>query len=220
MFEVYTKALAVLDVLEDTVRRIKYNQRFRLTATLRRKGLLDEKSIVGLMDALNPNQANRFYVAMATIESNFARLDNDDKYFMETEGPAATGFYMAYLEQHDAVIDRAYRILIRRKKVTPGVDELDDVANTLCGSPTWVAKVLIPSVDPLHSILVQYQLKRMICNALQNIERKSLPVPHQVKTQLMKLNLELPEFELKKPMSTEEKASLGFYRIRINELPA
>lgn len=214
MFEVYTKALAVLDVLEDTVRRIKYSQTIQLTSSLRRQGLLDGKSISWLIDSLNPKQAHRFYQAMATIENNFSRLKNDDKYFMETEGPIATGFYLSYLKDHDSVIERAFQIFHKGRKVTPGLNSLDDVARTLCDSPTWVAEVLIPSVDPRYAVFIRNRLKLLIRQKLKVINEKSLPVPHQVTEQLMKLERSLPHLQFCLPVSAQEKASHGRPYIR------
>jgi hypothetical protein len=58
MYENYTRALQVLDVLERACEKLQRNQRIKLKSVLSRKGLLAEPSVAYLMDSLRPKKLN------------------------------------------------------------------------------------------------------------------------------------------------------------------
>lgn len=166
MYDTYTKALAVLEVLEWAERRIHSNKPFRLVARLRRGGLYLDKSVAYLLDSLRHAEALRFRNAMATIESHFARLCGEDKTFIRSEGPATTGFYLSYLEDHHVIVDLARRMFMGERRF-PGVSpELVDVASVLVTSPTWVVKVMMNEIDPRYQVLVESRVSMMLDSAL------------------------------------------------------
>ena len=166
MYEDYTRALQVLDVLERTCEKLQLNRPIKLVSNLRRKGLLAEPSIAYLMDSLRPNEAKRFCEAMAFIEGHFARLTLEDKIFVRTEAPATKGF-----------ID-----------VDP---QLVDVASNLAGSPTWCVKVLIPSIDPRKTAIIISKLTALVYQALERLKGK--PAPQQYVAQLHRMSYELQQ---------------------------
>ncbi|MHC9367136.1 hypothetical protein ACYZFS_28350, partial [Klebsiella pneumoniae] len=124
MYEDYTRAQQVLDVLERTCEKLQLNSSIKLVSNLRRKGLLAEPSIAYLMDSLRPNEAKRFCEAMAFIEGHFARLNTADKIFVRTEAPATKGFYMAYLRDHSTIIELARRMMIGERRFTDAAPQL------------------------------------------------------------------------------------------------
>ncbi|MBJ5108357.1 hypothetical protein JGF70_24630 [Salmonella enterica subsp. enterica serovar Typhimurium] len=189
MYEYYTRAQQVLDVLERTCEKLQLNRSIKLVSNLRRKGLLAEPSIAYLMDSLRPNEAKRFCEAMAFIEGHFARLKPEDKIFIKTEAPATKGFYMAHLRDHSTIIELARRMMIGERRFT-GVDpQLVDVASTLASSPTWCVRVLIPSIDPRKAAIIINKLAALIYRALERV--KGEPVPHQYVAQLQRMSYEL-----------------------------
>lgn len=67
MYENYTRALQVLDVLERTCEKLQLNREVKLKPTLNRKGLLAEPSVAYLMDSLRPKEAKRFCEACHSL---------------------------------------------------------------------------------------------------------------------------------------------------------
>lgn len=189
MYDIYSKAQAVLAVLERAESSIHRNKPVRIVSWLRREGLFLEKSVAYLVDALKPAEALRFRNAMATIESHFARLNTEDKNFIRREGPATTGFYLAYLEDHDEIVSLARRIFIGERNF-PGVSqELIDVASMLATSAAWIAKVLIPSVDPRFRAPLTNRLQALLYVAETRMEGK--PAPSDYLHQIQRLNEDL-----------------------------
>lgn len=189
MYDIYSKAQAVLAVLERAESSIHRNKPVRIVSWLRREGLFMEKSVAYLLDALKPAEALRFRNAMATIESHFARLNTEDKNFIRREGPATTGFYLAYLEDHDEILSLARRIFIGERNF-PGVSqELIDVASTLATSAPWIAKVLIPSVDPRFRAPLTSRLQALLYVAEARME--GTPAPSDYLHQIQRLNQDL-----------------------------
>ena len=188
MYDIYTKAIAVLEVLERAERSIHDNKPVRVVSRLRREGLFLEKSVAYLVDALRPNEALRFRNAMATIESHFARLNREDKDFIRKEGPATTGFYIAYLEDHNKVLDLARRILLGERKFSED-SQLVELASVLAASPSWIAKVLIPSMDPMIRGVLEFRLQNMLLTAEQ--ELADSPAPAAYIHQLQKLSMDI-----------------------------
>ncbi len=175
MYENYTKALAVLEILEWAKRRIEGNKPFRLVSKLRKEGLYLDKSVAYLLDSLRENEALRFRNAMATIETHFARLCREDREFIRQEGPATTGFYLAYLNDHKTIIDVAQRMFLG-ERVFPGVPkEQVDVASVLVTGPTWVVKVLIPEVDPRYSAIMIPRALQLLESAIEMVKDKPVP---------------------------------------------
>lgn len=191
MYEHYTRALLVLDVLERTCEKLQLNQRVKLKSTLNRKGLLAEPSVAYLMDSLRPKEAKRFCVAMSMIESHMARLNTADRLFVSTEAPATKGFYMAYLQDHPTVIELARRMMIGERRFTDVDPQLVDVASNLASSPTWCVRVLIPSIDPRKAALIMNKLTALIYQALERMKGK--PVPQQYVAQLQRMSYELQQ---------------------------
>lgn len=189
MYDTYSKALAVLEVLEAAERALHRNRSFRLVWQLKRKGLFMEKSVSYLLDALRPNEALRFRNAMATIESHFVRLSAEDRDFIRQEGPATTGFYLAYLEDHHLILSIARRIFLGERTFTGINPELVGVAGNLVASAEWVAKVLIPSIDPRLRGPIESRLKTLLFSAEQALE--GTPAPESYKNQIQRLNLDL-----------------------------
>lgn len=192
MYDYYTKALAVLEVLEWAERRIYSNEPFRVVSRLRRKGLYQEKTVSYLMDSLRPNEALRFRNAMATIESHFARLSHEDREFIRVEGPATTGFYLSYLNgEHEFIVDLSYKMLVG-ERVFPGVrSDLIDTASALLSSPAWIVRVLIPNLHPYKQILARSVAHRLVYTALEYTRNK--PIPHQYTNQLIDIQKRLNE---------------------------
>lgn len=182
MYDIYSKALAVLEVLERAERSILENKPVRLVSRLRREGLFMDRSVAYLMDALRPNEALRFRNAVATVESHFARLCKEDKEFIKKEGPATTGFYMAYLEDHPNILALARRMVIGERTFSNVNKELVEVASALVTSAAWISKVLIPSLDPRLRGPVEYRLSGMIYSAEQAMEGTPAPAAyiHQI----------------------------------------
>ncbi len=189
MYDIYTKAQAVLEILERTQDRIHANKPVRVVARLRREGLFLERSVAYLVDALRPAEALRFRNAMATIESHFARLNHEDKQFIRREGPATTGFYMAYLEDHDTILKLARRIFIGERKFPGVAPELVEVASSLVTSPAWVTKVLVPSVDPRLRGPITNRLQAMLYAA--EVRMEGTPAPSDYVHQIQRLNRDL-----------------------------
>jgi len=186
MYDIYTKALAVLEVLEWAERNLHQNRSVRVVERLKRRGLYRDKNVAQLLDALRPNEALRFRNAMATIETHFSRLNPVDRDFIRIEGPATTGFYLAYLEDHKTIIYLARRIFIGDRHF-PGVDaSLVEVASNLVTSAAWVAKVLIPSVDPLLRGPITSRLSAMLYAAETRLE--GTPAPSDYLHQIQRLN--------------------------------
>ena len=144
MYEDYTRALQVLDVLERTCEKLQLNRPIKLVSNLRRKGLLAEPSIAYLMDSLRPNEAKRFCEAMAFIEGHFARLKLEDKIFVRTEAPATKGFYMSHLRDHTTVIE-----LARRKPSPCGGVEWERLVHRTAGQQR--AEVWLGDVDEVRT---------------------------------------------------------------------
>ena len=186
MYDIYTKAIAVLEVLERAERQIHDNKPVRVVSRLRREGLFLERSVAYLVDALKPKEALRFRNAMATIESHFARLNREDKEFIRREGPATTGFYIAYLEDHTKVLDLARRLFIGERRFSGDNRQLVELASSLITSPSWVAKVLIPSTDPMLRGPLEFRLHTMLLSAQE--ELKDAPVPEAYITQIQRLS--------------------------------
>lgn len=191
MYEDYTRALQVLDVLERTCEKLQLNRPIKLVSNLRRKGLLAEPSIAYLMDSLRPNEAKRFCEAMAFIEGHFARLKLEDKIFVRTEAPATKGFYMSHLRDHTTVIELARRMMIGERRFTDADPQLVDVASTLASSATWCVKVLIPSIDPRKAAIIISKLSALVYQALERLKGK--PAPQQYVAQLQRMSYELQQ---------------------------
>lgn len=189
MYENYTKALLILDVLERTCEKLQLNQRIKLRSALTRKGLLDEPSVAYLMDSLRPEEAKRFCVAMSTIESHMARLNTADRIFVSTEAPATKGFYIAHLRDHKTVIELARRMMIGERRFTDVDPQLVDVASNLASSATWCVRVLIPSIDPRKSAIIISKLQALVFQALERLKGK--PAPQQYVAQLERISYEL-----------------------------
>ena len=189
MYDIYSQALAVLEVLEGAERNLHRNRPVRIVFRLKRAGLFKDKTIAYLIDALRPNEALRFRNAMATIEAHFVRLKQEDRDFIRIEGPATTGFYMAYLEDHQKIIYLARRIFIGERRF-PGVEaELVDVASVLVTSAAWVAKVLIPAVDPRLRGPITSRLQALLYAAEVRLE--GTPAPAEYLHQIQRLNRDL-----------------------------
>lgn len=191
MYENYTRALLVLDVLERTCEKLQRNQRVKLKSVLSRKGLLAEPSVAYLMDSLRPKEAKRFCVAMSTIESHMSRLNTADRIFVSTEAPATKGFYMAHLRDHPTIIELARRMMIGERRFTDVDPQLVDVASNLASSPTWCVRVLIPSIDPRKATIIIGKLSSLVFRALERI--KGEPVPQQYVAQLQRMSYELQQ---------------------------
>ena len=191
MYENYTRAQQVLDVLEKTCRCIRANRGIILTRILNRKGLMTEPSIAYLIDSLRPKEAKRFCEAMSFIEGHMSRLNTEDKAFVRTEAPATKGFYMAYLQDHPTVIELARRMMIGERRFTDVDPQLIDVASNLASSPTWCVKVLIPSIDPQKAAIIISNLTAWIYQALERLKGK--PAPWQYVNQLKKMSYELQQ---------------------------
>lgn len=188
MYENYTKALAVLEVLEWAERRIATNKPLRLVAKLRREGLYLEKSVAYLMDSLRPNEALRFRNAMAiTItESHFARLNKEDREFIRIEGPATTGFYLAYINgDHEKIIELARQMLLGIRKFRGYSPDLIETASVLVTGPTWVVNVLLPEIDPRYRAMIEPRVNMLLDSALEIA--KDRPIPEACREQLKKL---------------------------------
>lgn len=185
MYDIYSKALSVLEVLEWAQRRIESNKPFRLVSKLRREGLYLEKSVAYLLDSLRPNEALRFRNAMATVESHFARLCREDREFVKQEGPATTGFYLAYLEDHETIIDLSRRMFLG-ERTFPGVSkDLVEVASVLVTSPNWVVKAMMPEIDPRYRALIEPRVCMMLDTALD--ATRGRPVPEAYVNQMFNL---------------------------------
>lgn len=185
MYDIYSKALSVLEVLEWAQRRIESNKPFRLVSKLRREGLYLEKSVAYLLDSLRQNEALRFRNAMATVESHFARLCREDREFIRVEGPATTGFYLAYLDDHQRIVDLGRRMFLGERNF-PGVSaELVEVASVLVTSPNWVVKVMMAEVEPRHRLLVEPRVCMMLDSALD--VTKGRPIPESYVNQMFNL---------------------------------
>ena len=191
MYENYTRALLVLDVLENTCEKLQANQRIKLRSTLSRKGLLAEPSVAYLMDSLRPKEAKRFCVAMSFIESHMARLNAADRLFVSKEAPATKGFYMAHLRDHPTIIELARRMMIGERRFTDVDPQLVEVASNLAGSPTWCVKVLIPSIDPRKAAIIISKLTALVYQALERLKGK--PAPQQYVAQLHRMSYELQQ---------------------------
>ena len=191
MYENYTRALQVLDVLEKTCRCIRANRGIILTRILNRKGLMTEPSIAYLMDSLRPKEAQRFCEAMLFIEGHMSRLNTEDKAFVRTEAPATKGFYMAYLQDHSTIIELARRMMIGERRFTDVGQQLVDVASNLASSPTWCVRVLIPSIDPRKAAPIINKLTASVYLILERIKGK--PVPQQYVVQLQRMRFELQQ---------------------------
>jgi len=189
MYDIYTKALAVLEVLEWAERNLHRNRPVRIVHRLKREGLLKEGTVAYLVDALRPNEALRFRNAMATIETHMARLNPVDRDFVRIEGPATTGFYMAYLEDHHKIIYLARRIFIGERRFPGIAPELVEVASSLVTSAVWVAKVLLPEVDPLLRGPITSRLSALLYAAEVRLE--GTPAPTEYLHQIQRLNLDM-----------------------------
>ncbi|RTO43319.1 hypothetical protein [Enterobacter ludwigii] len=191
MYENYTRALQVLDVLERTCEKLQLNREVKLKPTLNRKGLLAEPSVAYLMDSLRPKEAKRFCEAMSFIEGHMSCLKDEDKAFVRTEAPATKGFYMAYLQDHSTIIELARRMMIGERRFTHVDPQLIDVASNLASSPTWCVKVLIPSIDPRKAAIIISNLTAWIYQALERLKGK--PAPWQYVAQLQRMSYELQQ---------------------------
>jgi hypothetical protein len=185
MYDIYSKALAVLEVLEWAQRRIEGNKPFRLVSKLRREGLYLDKSVAYLIDSLRHTEALRFRNAMATVESHFARLCREDREFIRVEGPATTGFYLAYLDDHERIVGLARKMLVGERRFPGESRELVDVASVLVTSPNWVVKVLMAEIDPRHRAMLEPRVCMMLDSALSVTEGK--PVPEAYVAQMYNL---------------------------------
>ena len=194
MYDIYTKALAVLEVLEWAERNLHRSQSTRIVYRLKRKGLFREKTISYLLDALRPNEALRFRNAMATIESHLVRLNYEDRDFIRIEGPATTGFFLAYLEDHDTILKLARRIFIGERKFPGVAPELVEVASSLVTSAAWVTKVLIPSVDPRLRGPITNRLQAMLYSA--EVRMEGTPAPTDYVHQIQRLNRDLHQMRV------------------------
>lgn len=176
MYENHTKALAVLEVLEWAERRIHNSKPFRLVSKLRREGLYLEKSVSYLMDALRPNEALRFRNAMATIETHFARLSREDREFIRVEGPATTGFYLAYLDgDHDKIVEVARQMFLGRRIFSGVAADLVETAAVLVTSPTWIVKVLLPETDHRYHSLIEARATMLLDSAIDIVRNRPIP---------------------------------------------
>lgn len=191
MYDIYSKALSVLEVLEWAQRRIENNKPFRLVSKLRREGLYLEKSVSYLLDSLRPFEALRFRNAMATIESHFARLCREDREFIRQEGRATTGFYLAYLDDHQTIVDLGRRMFMGERQF-PGVSaDLVEVASVLVTSPNWVVKVLMTEINPRYRALVEPRVCMMLDSALD--ATRGRPVPEAYVNQMSNLRKSIDE---------------------------
>ncbi|ELZ1138864.1 hypothetical protein SP292_004813 [Escherichia coli] len=191
MYEDYTRAQQVLDVLERSCEKLLLNRSIKLVSNLRRKGLLAEPSIAYLIDSLRPNEAKRFCEAMAFIEGHFARLKPEDKIFVRTEAPATKGFYMAYLSDHTTVIELARKMIIGYRTFPDADPQLVDVASNLASSATWCTRVLIPSIDPRKASMISNKIAEAVYHALERMKGK--PAPQQYVAQLQRMSYELQQ---------------------------
>lgn len=189
MYDIYSKALAVLEVLEWAERSLHRNRSVRIVYRLKRQGLFREKNVAYLLDALRPNEALRFRNAMSTIEAHFSRLNPEDRDFIRIEGPATTGFYMAYLEDHQKIISLARRIFIGERSFPGTAAELVEVASSLVTSAAWVAKVLIPSVDPILRGPLTSRLQALLYAA--EVRLDGTPAPEEYLHQIQRLSRDL-----------------------------
>lgn len=189
MYENYTRALKVLDVLERTCEKLQLNRRIKLKSALSRQGLLAEPSVAYLMDSLRPKEAKRFCLAMSFIEGHMSNLNTEDRFFVRTEAPATKGFYMAHLRDHPTIIELARRMMIGERRFTDVAPQLVDVASSLASSPTWCVRVLIPSIDPRKAAIIISKLSALLYQALERMKGK--PAPHQYVDQLQRMSYEL-----------------------------
>lgn len=174
MLDIYLQALAVLEVLEWAERRIKKGQPVRVVSRLKRRGLFKEKSVAYLLDALRPNEALRFRNAMAVIEGHYARLNMADKEWIRREGPVATGFYLAYLNDHTQIIDAAYDFLLGATPATEN-EQVLEVAGVLVTSPSWVVKVLMDEISPEKIPLAGAQVMNLFQTTIEATARLRIP---------------------------------------------
>lgn len=194
MYDIYTKAQAVLAVLERAEDRIHKNRPVRVVSWLRREGLFMEQSVAYLVDALRPPEALRFRNAMATIESHYARLNNEDRAFISREAPATTGFYLSYLQDHTKILSLARRIYIGERYFPEVSTELVEVASSLVMSAAWVTKVLIPSTDPRLRGPIEARLQALLYVAGAQME--GTPAPSDYRHQIQRLNLDVNDLRV------------------------
>lgn len=187
MYETYTKALAVLEILEWAERRIHSNKPFRLVSKLRREGLYLEKSVSYLIDSLRPNEAFRFRNAMATIETHFARLSREDREFIRVEGPATTGFYLAYLNgDHDRIVEVARKMFLGQRTFSGVPADLIEAAAVLVTSPTWVVKVLLPETDHRYHCMIEARATMLLDSAVGIAKGRPIPEAYVGQLKAMK----------------------------------
>lgn len=189
MYDIYTRAQAVLEVLEQAERRLHRNRFVRIVQWLKSRNLYEDRSVAYLVDALRPAEALRFRNAMATVEAHFVRLNQEDRDFIRREGPATTGFYMAYLEDHSKILYLAHRIFIGERRFPGVAPELVEVASSLVASAAWVTKVLIPSVDPLLRGPITSRLQALLYAA--EVRLDGTPAPTDYLHQIQRLNRDL-----------------------------
>ncbi|WGL32580.1 hypothetical protein Arash_gp129c [Salmonella phage Arash] len=189
MYDIYTRALAVLEVLEQAERRLHRNKFVRIVQWLKSRNLYEDRSVAYLVDALRPSEALRFRNAMATVEAHFVRLNQEDRDFIRREGPATTGFYMAYLEDHSKVLYLAHHIFIGERSFPGIAPELVEVASSLVASAAWVTKVLIPSVDPRLRGPITSRLQALLYAA--EVRLDGTPAPTDYLHQIQRLNRDL-----------------------------
>ncbi len=194
MYDIYTRALKVLEVLERAERNLHRNKPIRIVNWLTRQDLYAEKSVAYLLDALRPKEALRFRNAMATVESHFARLNQEDREFIRREGPATTGFFIAYLQDHETVLQLARRIFIGERNFPGVAPELVEVASSLVTSAAWVAKVLVPSVDPRLRGPITSRLQALLYAA--EVRMEGTPAPTDYLHQIQRLNRDLGQLRV------------------------